>query len=234
MIRELVQAYNQDLSENPQAVVLGQGRLLGQMILKTVSVQSFGNICSVDILENMTHIQAVMEKNGIRVFCQPREAEEVESITFLVDGSGYWYNGDASISPAERSIRGHFGVFPENLPESYGDETDSGAENLPESYGDEKDSGAERLPENGYEAGVPSTWEAQLYSFTVTDPEEIARVLPLIQYSDTSRQGGVFSEGLVQDVRILDRRGMEWGVCLRRGALPEELIQRFLEEARGQ
>lgn len=234
LIRELVQAYNQDLSENPQAVVLGQGRLLGQMILKTVSVQSFGNICSVDILENMTHIQAVMEKNGIRVFCQPREAEEVESITFLVDGSGYWYNGDASISPAERSIRGHFGVFPENLPESYGDETDSGAENLPESYGDETDSGAERLPENGYEAGVPSTWEAQLYSFTVTDPEEIARVLPLIQYSDTSRQGGVFSEGLVQDVRILDRRGMEWGVCLRRGALPEELIQRFLEEARGQ
>lgn len=44
----------------------------------------------------------------------------------------------------------------------------------------------------------------------------------------------MFSEGLVQDVRILDRRGMEWGVCLRRGALPEELIQRFLEEARGQ
>lgn len=218
LIRELAEAYNQDLAEDYQAVILGQGRLLGRMIMKMErqNIAAWG----VDILESMSHTIAAMEKNGIQIFNQPREAEDVESITFQVDGSGYRHRGDASISLAERSIRGYFGVFPEN------------SENIPMEITSEEAAvqGALRVDE----ADMPSTEEARMYSFTVTDPEEIARLLPLIQYSDTSRPGGVFTEGLVQNVRILDRQGVEWGVCLRRGALPEELLQRFLEEAREQ
>lgn len=216
-IRELAEAYNQDLSENHQAMVLRQGRLLGQMVLRME--QGSTGTCRMDILENMSHTITAMEKNGIRIFNQPREAEDVESITFRVDGSKYWYRGDASISLAERSIRGYFGVFPESLPEGSG--------NLP---GEATALGAESV----YEESIRSTMEPGMYSFTVTDPEEIARLLPLVQYSDTSSQGGVFTEGLVQDVRILDRQGGEWDVCFRRGSLPEELIQRFLEETQGQ
>ena len=72
------------------------------------------------------------------------------------------------------------------------------------------------------------------YSFTVTDPAEIARLMPLIQYSDMRHDRGVFTEGFVENVRILDSQGAEWGVCLRQGALPEEFIRKFLEEAGGQ
>ena len=133
----------------------------------------------------------------------------MESITFQVDASRYRYRGDLSISPAERSIRGYFGVYPESLPESYGEGTSSSSEIL-------------------------TTEEPLTYSFTVTDPADIARLMPLIQYSDMRHGRGVFMEGIVENVRILDRQGAEWGVCLRQGALPEEFIQKFLEEAGGQ
>lgn len=207
VIRELAEAYNRDLSEQYQTIILGQDRLLGQMIVRIQ--QEIMNIYNLDIYENMTHTLEAMEKNGIRIFNQPTEAEDVESITFQVDASRYRYRGDLSISPAERSIRGYFGVYPESLPESYGEGTSSSSEIL-------------------------TTEEPLTYSFTVTEPADIARLMPLIQYSDMRHGRGVFMEGIVENVRILDRQGAEWGVCLRQGALPEEFIQKFLEEAGGQ
>lgn len=207
VIRELAEAYNRDLSEQYQTIILGQDRLLGQMIVRIQ--QGNINIFNLDIFENMTHTLEAMEKNGIRIFNQPTEAEDVESITFQVDGSRYWHRGDLSISPAERIIRGYFGVYPESQPEISGEETDAGPNTM----------AAEELP---------------FYSFTVTDPAEIARLMPLIQYSDMRHGRGIFTEGFVENVRILDRQGAEWGVCLRQGALPEEFIRKFLEEAEAQ
>lgn len=207
VIRELAEAYNRDLSEQYQTIILGQDRLLGQMIVRIQ--REIINIYNLDIFENMTHTLEAMEKNGIRIFNQPTEAEDVESITFQVDGSRYWYRGDLSISPAERSIRGYFGVYPKSLSESYGEGTGPGSDIL-------------------------TTEEPLTYSFTVTDPAEIARLMPLIQYSDMRHDRGVFTEGFVENVRILDSQGAEWGVCLRQGALPEEFIRKFLEEAGGQ
>lgn len=207
VIRELAEAYNRDLSEQYQTIILGQDRLLGQMIVRIQ--REIINIYNLDIFENMTHTLEAMEKNGIRIFNQPTEAEDVESITFQVDGSRYWYRGDLSISPAERSIRGYFGVYPRSLSESYGEGTGPGSDIL-------------------------TTEEPLTYSFTVTDPAEIARLMPLIQYSDMRHDRGVFTEGFVENVRILDSQGAEWGVCLRQGALPEEFIRKFLEEAGGQ
>lgn len=207
VIRELAEAYNRDLSEQYQTIILGQDRLLGQMIVRIQ--QGNINIFNLDIFENMTHTLEAMEKNGIRIFNQPTEAEDVESITFRADGSRYWQGGDLSVSTAERIIRGYFGVYPESRPGISGEETDAGPNTMV----------AEELP---------------FYSFTVTDPEEIARLMPLIQYSDMRHGRGIFTEGFVENVRILDRQGAEWGVCLRQGALPEEFIRKFLEEAEEQ
>lgn len=207
VIRELTEAYNRDLSEQYQTIILGQDRLLGQMIVRIQ--QGNINIFNLDIFENMTHTLEAMEKNGIRIFNQPTEAEDVESITFRADGSRYWQGGDLSVSTAERIIRGYFGVYPESRPGISGEETDAGPNTM----------AAEELP---------------FYSFTVTDPEEIARLMPLIQYSDMRHGRGIFTEGFVENVRILDRQGAEWGVCLRQGALPEEFIRKFLEEAEEQ
>lgn len=218
VIRELAEAYNRDLAEQYQTVILGQGRTVGQMTVRMQRENSIRSI-NLNIFENMAHTLEALEENGIRIFEQPLEAEDVESITFQVDGSRYWYKGDFDISPVERSIRGHFGVYPDSLPGTSGDEAKPGAEAQASEPGNEARSGAETQ--------VPPT-----YTFTVTAPDEIVQLLPLIQYSSPGRSRGVFAEELVENVSILDRRGVERSVCLRKGALPEELIQRFLEEAK--
>ena len=247
VIRELAEAYNQDLAEQPQAIILGQGRLLGQMVVRIVQ-QGDLSIYGINIFENMTHTLEAMNRNDIRILYQPTEAEDVESITFQVDGSRYWYRGDTAISPVERSIRGHFGVYPESLPEAYGDGTGplpetpvgEGAEaqyEIPSADGGNSlsesmpDGAANLQAEVTYDGSTQLTEEPPTFSFTVTDPAEIARLLPLVQYSDIYRKAGVFTEGVVEDVRILDNWGVEWSVCLRKGTLPEEFIQRFLEGA---
>lgn len=203
LLRELAQAYNQDLTEQPRTVILGEGKMLGQLFM-TVGVRS-ADQWKLDILEGMSHTLEVMERNGIKICSPPFDAGEVESITFTVDGlSRYWYTGDFSISPVERSIRGYFGVYPETLPSM-------------------------RHPSSG--PWPEQRQEPVSYSFTVTDPMEIAELLPLIQYSNMKHIVGVFVEDFVKGVSILDSNGKEWSVRLRMGALPEKYIQRFIEEA---
>jgi len=234
IIRELAEAYNQDLSEHPQAVMLGEGRLLGRIFLQIQ--EDHISIGRLDVLESMTHTLEAMEKNGLRVPDPLVRAQDVESITFRVNGGKYWYKGDLAIPPQERSIRGYFGVFPEQLPEAR----------------EEGGAGTEAQSANAAGVGKPltevmqdGTWEAETlgeqltrephnYSFTITDPAEIEEVLALVWYDSAAYRRGVFSEGLVSDVSILTHSGTEWGVCLRRGALPEKYIRRFLEEAEDQ
>lgn len=155
-------------------------------------------------MEGMSHTLEAMERNGIQICYQPTKAGEVESITFTVDGLGrYWNTGDSSISPVERCICGYFGVYPESL------------------------SAAQELPSGSW----PGQSDEPAYSFAVSDPEEIAELMPLIQYGSGRRRKGVFMTDFVTDVSILDNSGAEWSVCLLRGAMPEKYIQRFLEKA---
>ena len=190
----------------------------------------------LDLLENMTHTLEVMEKNGILIFNQPTRAEDVESITFQVNGSRYWYRGDNAISAAERSIRGYFGVYPEKLPEALEDEGGPGTQPAGDTDLDEY-SLSDAVKDGVWEAMTvyeQMLHDPQVYSFTITDSTEIEELLPLVQYNRMNHRVGVFVEGFVEDVSILDRNGTEWGVCLREGVLPEKYIQRFLEEAKGQ
>ncbi|MDE6516309.1 MAG: hypothetical protein K2L18_00450, partial [Acetatifactor sp.] len=53
IIRELAEAYNQDLSEQPQTIILGQDRVLGQITMATQ--QDYMSTWRLDLLENMTH-----------------------------------------------------------------------------------------------------------------------------------------------------------------------------------
>lgn len=201
VIRELAAAYNQDLMEHPGAVILGEGRVMGQILMRE-ETKSTINLYTLDILDGMTHTLEAIERNNIEIFGQPMDAGDVESITFTVDGLGrYWNKGDASISPIERGIRGYFGVYPESLP-------------------------APQEPQ-------PDSWGQASYSFTISDPAEIAQLLPLVQYTNMRHRVGVFTDDFVGGVCILDRSGTEWSANLRRGALPEEYIQRFLKEAEG-
>lgn len=126
----------------------------------------------------------------------------MESLSFLVKGAPYWYNGDKRVSPAERSIRGRFGVYPESIS-------------------------LEGQPVYAMEGSEPRN-----FRLTVTDPAEIRELLPLIQFVDMHNGGNcVFVQDFVGNVTLLDTQGAEWGVYIRRGTLPEKYIRRLLEEA---
>lgn len=215
VLREIAEAYNQDLLEQPQTIILSQGRLLGQI---AILQEQNGYSRNMDILDSMSHTLAALEKNGIHIFNQPTEATEVKSITFQVNVSCYWYEGGGAVNAAERSIRRHFGVYPEGLPRVSGEDTNPGP-------------GAWASPDEDDGMSIPETVMEGEYSFTVTDPAEIEELLPLMQYSDSRNNMGVFVDGLVEDVSILERGGVEWRACLRSGALPEKYILRFVEEA---
>lgn len=207
LIREVAEAYNRDLLEHPQAVILGEGRLLGQI---SMGMQG-GGIRYLHILDHMSHTLEVLEESGIRTDSLPFRAEDVKNITFNIFAKTYWYRGDDHISPAERSIRGYFKVYPESLPD------------LPSV--EEAENGA------GVEGGsTQSTQVPSTYSFSITDPEEIAELLPLIHFGVMSSEG-VFAGEFVTDICIGDGEGTEWNVCMRGGTMPEKYIRRFLEEA---
>ena len=208
VLREVAEGYNQDLLEQPGVIIRGEDRLLGQLNMRVQ--QEYMRTMTLDIYEGMTHTLAALERNGIQIFDQSTEAESVESITFEVNGTRYRNQGDTSISPLERSIRSWFGVYPNRGYERYSG-TMSGGE------------GSGQLAE-----------ELMHYTFVITDPEEIEEVLELIQYCNKSRNVGAFVKGYVSDIIILDDDGTERNVCVRRGALPEKYIQRFLEEAEAQ
>lgn len=208
VFREVAEAYNQDLLERPGAVILGEDRMMVRLYMRIQ--QYYTRNITLDIFEGMTHTLEAMERNGLWTFVQLPETEKVESITFEVNGSGYRYQGDAALDPTERSIRNYFGVYPDGLPM-----TEEGA------Y------------ESRFETAASAESDQQ-YSFVITDPEEIEEVLALIQYSSMAHSGGVFVRDFVTGVTILDEQGAEWSVCVRRGALPEKYILRFLEEAKTQ
>lgn len=203
ILRQVAEAYNRDLLEQPQTVILNQGRAIGQIQM----IENEGRRITwyLDINENMSHTLEAMEQNHIQFQEQFLGPEDVESLTFLVKGSPYWYRGNPRISPAERSIRWHFGVYPEHAPVL-------GGQPVCEMEGSE--------PQN--------------FEFTIAAQAEIEELLPLIQFTSMHNGDGEFVQDFVGGVSILDRQGTEWNVYIRRGTLPEKYIQRMLEAARVQ
>lgn len=205
ILRQVAEAYNRDLLEQPQTVILNQGRTIGQIQMK-VKYEGRDSRWYLEVNENMSHTLQAMEQNQMKFQGQSLGAEDVESLFFLVKGAYYWYKGDTGISPAERSIRRHFGVYPEHTPAL-----------------------------EGRPACETEESEPQNYELTITDPAEIGELLPLIQFTNMHNDGdGELVQDFVGGVRILDRQGTEWNVYIRRGTLPEKYIQRMLEAARGQ
>lgn len=214
IMRKVAESYNMDLLDDPEGIIRGQDRLLGQIVVRT---QAWNRSVTLDLFEGMTHTLETLDNSGIRIFDLPRKAEEVESITFEVDRERYLYGGEEPIRPVEWSIRGWFGVYPDSMP--------GRAEEEPRTGTDSPSSAAE------YAALSESDVSEDDYRFTVTDPEKIEELLGLVQYTHMRHAVGVFTQDFVSDVTIRDSEGVEWEVYLRRGALPEEYVQRFIREA---
>lgn len=198
ILRQVAEAYNQDLLEQPRTVILNQGRAIGRVQM-WVEYKGRNTRWYLDVNENMSHTLQAMEQNQIQFQGQSLGAEDVESLSFLVKGASYWYTGDTGISLAERSIRGHFGVYPEHAPAL-----------------------------EGQPACETEGSEPQGYELTITDPAEIGELLPLIQFTSMHKGDGELVQALVGGVSILDRQGTEWNAYIRRGTLPEKYIQRLL------
>lgn len=78
IIRSICLAFNQDLEENPENVILGQGRLLLRIELL---VPNGSSAVRLDIYESMTHTLEALRSAGYEKYTKPMEASDVDYIS---------------------------------------------------------------------------------------------------------------------------------------------------------
>ena len=207
--RTICEAYNRDLTENREAVIFGEGRQLAQMRLY---FEHSGYSIGLDFYEGMKHTIAAIEEAGLGRFLQAPSIDEVENITLNL-GYDYWYEETGVLTDYELWARETYGVF--------GEEGETGRYREPLTREDEilyKEAGATIQM-------VPET-EVKII---ITDKAEIAELLALINYETPYYGESIFRKGYAGNISINTADGMETGVTIRKGILPEKYIKRFGE-----
>lgn len=207
-IREICEAINRDLKEQPKLAILGGERSLCQIRLYSEKEDYIG--WNFTVWEEMTHTLEVMRKYGYDSYAEPIAPEDVEEIRLYLDQR---YSDLEEDSDLVAMARDKYQVYAET-----GEET-AGAENLfyaPAAVADTADT--------GYAAG-----ENEQITLTVTDPGEIAELLDLLSYYTNYYTGGAFSTGSVGGIAIVKKDGTAEAVTIFEGTLPEKYILRFGE-----
>ncbi|MCM1026021.1 MAG: ABC transporter permease [Roseburia sp.] len=255
-IRLICDAYNRDLEENPGAVVRGEGRMLARIYLSGLQ----GNF-QIAVYEGMSHTREALRQANLGYYADPAAAEEVGAIVLTTNLSLRRLEEEDDLAEYIRELYGltvpadenseHPGAIGEAAetwnPENPTRET----EDVPagESWNQQDpDSQAEKdLAAESWEFQNPSAQTDDLpaaqtvrdlsvmdgnLELEITDPGEIAELLELLSYG-SNRCGYLFGgpEQLYSRVRILEKNGNQYDVCISGGALPEKYIERFMQAA---
>ena len=95
MIRSICLAFNQDLEENPENVVLGQGRLLLRIELR---MPKRVDMIRLDIYESMTHTLEALRSAGYEKYTKPMEASDVDYISLEFEKYYERYETDTAVA----------------------------------------------------------------------------------------------------------------------------------------
>lgn len=98
---KLVAAYNQDVCENPEALICGDGRVLSSIELRS----GYTVVWDFDVYDFMEHTREVLRQTGYAEYADPVAAEELEGIAICV--YGVWSDGENPVSTAKNK----YGVF---------------------------------------------------------------------------------------------------------------------------
>ena len=207
--RDICEAYNRDLTENREAVILGEGRQLAQVRLY---FEHSNNCIGLDIYEGMKHTIEAVEQVGLGRFLQPFDADEVNSITLNM-GYDYWYEETGVLTDYELWAREEYGVFTEE------GESNRFKEPLSED---------EEIIYKEMEAATQMA-QAKEVMITITDKAEIEELLSLVNYENPYNGSSIFSQGNAGGIYVNTTDDKEIGVTIKKGILPEKYIKRLGE-----
>lgn len=219
VLKDLMEAYNRDVQENVERVMMGEGRMLVQLRFYNYEWNQF----YVDVYETMEHTLAALEKHGYGKAVAPIPENKVASI-ILSAGEDYekYEFGDDVESDYELLARRRFGVWDAESLERYR-EWEAQINDLRYS------TDTENTNVSVQEYKEMTMEEPEIIQLTITDLAEIAELMPLLHYDSAYFDSGVFKKYFIRGATIVDVNGLEWQVYIREGELPEKYIEKFAE-----
>lgn len=201
----LIRAYNQDVLENPEAVLLGEDRILTEMNLSFVRADSYEVTANLDIYESMGRTIEALKALGYEEYVTPWKAAEVTSVNLNVDNFGGYGTAEDIVKAAREKYQ------------VYGGENGL--------IGGQAASLATPVDYVNQESNSTMQKDLTLY---ITDSKEIEELLPLISYSNGNKRWGVFKRSVIS-ISMTDKDGEIVTCYIKAGDLPEKYILRFGE-----
>ena len=207
----LLRAYNQDVLETPETVLLGEDRVLAGINLSFRRTDGYWVTAELSIYESMKRTIEALKALGYEELVTPWKAEEITSVNFSVDDFGLYKTAEDIVEAA----RMRYGVYREENPGEQAEGVQTTEQTVSGAVMDYADQSitAERRK------------DLTLY---ITDQEEIEELLALISRDDGYKRWGVFKRSFVT-ISITDREGETVTCYIKRGDLPEKYLQRFGE-----
>lgn len=200
----ILSAYNQDLREHPESVMLGDGKVLASLSVNLVFENEWSFVhkeIAADVYESMEHTVEALQKAGYEV-PGSNETEVAAFVLMLECGENV---------PAQERIA--------LAGERYG----------VEGYYDEKEEIGEPLgAESGERVQMMAENPAGSKVVVITDREEVKELTALTSFRWPSRNTSVFGSDYIEII-IRKNNGSEQTGYLPRGTLPEKYLLRFGE-----
>jgi len=209
----IARAYNQDVREHYEEILVGEGRLLAQVHLK-VGEDGRGYIIHdrenytywLNIYSTMEHTIEAMKEAGFAEWVDTWDAADVSVIELSL----------LQVMPETATVED---ILEEAL-NVYGIESDGVLEDY---GGTARPSGGEAATIEGYDGD----WEAEIqFVLQITDQAEIEELLEYISYSSYRSSGNSIRKGYVK-ILVVDQEGRKWDRYIQRGSLPMKYILRF-------
>ncbi|MBQ4259376.1 MAG: hypothetical protein IJB84_03805 [Lachnospiraceae bacterium] len=219
LIRQVVDAYNKDLTERPEAVIAGEGRMLVNIQLRTENYYHF----YISVYEGMTNTIAALQGNPwCEKYLVPTLAEEIEYVDLEL---GFY-------SKEEIYKQGY--TYELLAKERYGLLSEEELETLRKNYEMMQNPDLQNeLPAEMQEMATvewtePQAVEGKDLFIIISDPAEIQELVDVMSYGSPDRGNGAFTKYFI-GIRVVDIYGVEKTAYIREGDLPEKFIARFAE-----
>lgn len=227
IMEQVVRAYNRDVLENPESVLLRQGRLLAKIEFELWYRDNVrnarGNGFMLNVYDTMTHTVAALEEAGYRI--TDVAASDVKAIVL-----------EMNMDPEGLTARDRIDMAREKygVDEALSGEQDDGEARGGPSAEVNHDQGTETevIPESAQDI-ARDTKEAFLSGqfVRITDREEIEEVFGLLSFDLPYGSIGIFGpEYISVDVEMSGTDGETETWFIPRGKLPSKYTERFGEQ----
>lgn len=210
-VLSIVEAYNQDLREDPERAVLGRGRMLVRVLLRT------WDSVVLNVYDDMSRTVEALRQAGYGDWVKAEEASDIASIELGLFYNDKGYTADQIPSGEDLVVAARltYGVYGEETEEALKTRFAAAAEAFRDTW----------LPESAgsvvYEEGISR-------SLFITEAKELEELLGRMEYEYPDRRSELFQREYVT-VTVTAKDGRVIRGYLRKGELPEKYIYRFGE-----